>query len=294
MQTIVSLNTNAPIVYTSSFDEAHVENITLYVPASSVDTYLSKKWKVIQKIEPFPTEPLMMLDKQDASAFLTSCQRSKTISLRPRILTEEGMYEGIINWQSSNTDVATVNENGEVTAKAEGEATITASITYKGKGYSTTCSLQTIDITLHPNAYLVEEGRLKDIIPEEKKYNITSLILYGKINGYDIAFIRDMAGIGGDSKATEGKLEILDLTNVRVVEGGTYYAYGYGYRETSTDKFGEAPFSHCTTLREVYLPATLKAIPIACFEGCSNLQKVKIPNSITEIGELAFNEISPW
>lgn len=290
LQTIVSLNTNAPIVYTSSFDEAHVENITLYVPASSVDTYLSKKWKVIQKIEPFPTEPLMMLDKQDASAFLTSCQRSKTISLRPRILTEEGMYEGIINWQSSNTDVATVNENGEVTAKAEGEATITASITYKGKGYSTTCSLQTIDITLHPNAYLVEEGRLKDIIPEEKKYNITSLILYGKINGYDIAFIRDMAGIGGDSKATEGKLEILDLTNVRVVEGGTYYAYGYGYRETSTDKFGEAPFSHCTTLREVYLPATLKAIPIACFEGCSNLQKVKIPNSITEIGELAFND----
>lgn len=299
LQTIVSLNTNAPIVYTSSFDEAHVENITLYVPASSVDTYLSKKWKVIQKIEAFPTEPLMMLNKQ-ASAFITSSQRSNTISLSARILTEEGMYEGVINWQSSNTDVATVNEAGEVTAKAEGEATITASITYKGKVYSTACNLQTIDITLHPNAYLVEAGRLKDIIPEEEKYNITSLILCGEINGDDVAFIRDMAGIDGDLKATEGKLEILDLTNVRVVEGGNYrtkYKYEktpYNISEphvdgkTFTDEFGEAPFSFCTTLREVYLPATLKAIPIACFNGCTNLQKTQILNNITEIGKFAF------
>lgn len=297
LQTIVSLNTNAPIVYTSSFDEAHVENITLYVPASSVDTYLSKKWKVIQKIEAFPTEPLMMLNKQ-ASAFITSSQRSNTISLSARILTEDGMYEGVINWQSSNTDVATVNEAGEVTAKAEGESTITASITYKGRVYSTACNLQAIDITLRPNAYLVKAGRLKNIIPEEEKYNITALNLYGEINGDDVAFIRDMAGIDSNQKATEGNLEILDLTNVRVVEGGKYTTSYYKETpspvichvdaETSTDKFGEAPFSCCTTLKEVYLPATLKAIPIACFKRCSNIQKVQIPNSITEIGELAF------
>ena len=286
LQRIISKSTNAPVVNVSSFEEMPVGNTTLYVPASSVDTYKSNGWNIFRKIEALPTEPLMMLDKQ-ASAFLTSSQRSKTISLNAEILTEEGMYEGIINWQSSNTDVATVNENGEVTAKAEGEATITASITYKGKGYSTTCSLQTIDITLHPNAYLVEEGRLKDIIPEEKKYNITSLILYGEINGDDVAFIRDMAGIDGDYKATEGKLEILDLTNVRVVEGRNYLNQ---WTSTFTDEFGEAPFSYCTTLREVYLPATLKAIPIACFKRCSNLQKVGIPNSITEIGERAFND----
>ena len=287
LQRIISLNDNVPLLDASSFEEMPVENITLYVPASSVDTYKSNGWNVFRKIEAFPTEPLMMLDKQ-ASAFLTSNQRSKTISLNAEVLTEEGLYDGIIDWQSSNTDVATVNENGEVTAKAEGEATITASITYKGKVYSTTCSLQTIDSTLHPNAYLVEAGRLKDIIPEEDKYNITTLILYGEINGNDVAFIRDMAGFDGDSKVTEGKLEILDLTNVRVVEGGNYDPFFYPTTETSTDKFGEAPFSCCTTLREVYLPATLKAIPIACFRRCSNLQKVQIPNSITEIGELAF------
>lgn len=289
LQRIISESTNAPIVTASSFEEMPVENITLYVPASSVDTYKSNGWNEFRKIEAFPTEPLMMLDKQ-ASAFLTSNQRSKTISLNAEILTEEGMYEGVINWQSSNTDVATVNENGEVTAKTEGKATITASITYKGKVYSTTCNLQAIDITLHPNAYLVEAGRLKDIIPEEDKYNITSLILCGEINGDDVAFIRDMAGFNGDSKVTEGKLEILDLTNVRVVEGGNYDPFFYPTTKTSTDKFGEAPFSCCTTLREVYLPATLKAIPIACFIRCSNLQKIQIPNSITEIGELAFND----
>lgn len=300
LQTIVSLNTNAPMVFASAFDGTPVENITLYVPASSVDDYLGKKWKLIQKIEALPTEPLMKLNKQEESAFLTSSQRSKTIYLRPRILTEEGMYEGVINWQSSNTDVATVNENGEVTAKAEGKATITASITYKGKVYSTACALQTIDITLHPNTYLVEAGRLKTIIPEEEKYNITTLNLCGEINGDDVAFIRDMAGIDGDFKATDGKLEVLDLTNVRVVEGGNYrskYAYEVTPTSTticeinamtSTDRFGEAPFSYCPTLKEVHLPAALKTIPIACFNSCTNLQKVQIPNSITEIGELAF------
>lgn len=295
LQRIIPKSTNAPIVTASSFEEMPVENITLYVPASSVDTYKSNGWNVFRKIEAFPTEPLMKLSKQEVSAFLTSSQRSKTISLNAEILTEEGMYEGVINWQSSNTDVATVNENGEVTAKAEGKATITASITYKGKVYSTACNLQTIDIALRPNAYLVEAGRLKDIIPEEEKYNITSLILYGEINGDDVAFIRDMAGIDSDLKTTEGKLEVLDLTNVRVVEGGLYnstWEDGYIPRDihdrTHTDAFGDAPFSYCPRLKEVHLPANLKYIPLACFEGSCNLQKVQLPNYITKIGKQAF------
>ena len=290
LQAIISPNADAPMVDVSSFDGIPVENIRLYVPASSIDFYQSNGWNVFQKIEAFPSVPLMMLNKRDANAFLTSSQRSKTIPLNTDILTEEGLYDGIIDWQSSNADVATVNENGEITAKAEGEATITASITYKGKGYSTICNLQAIDITLHPNAYLVEAGRLKDIIPEEEKYNITSLILCGEINGDDVAFIRDMAGIDGDSKATEGKLEILDLTNVRVVEGGTYNTMYNGLVTTSTDRFGDAPFSYCPTLREVHLPATLKAIPTACFNVCTSLQKVQIPNNITEIGKFAFSD----
>lgn len=290
LQAIISPNADAPMVDVSSFDGIPVENIRLYVPSLSVDSYQSNGWNVFQKIEAFPSVPLMMLNKRDANAFLTSSQRSKTIPLNTDILTEEGLYDGIIDWQSSNADVATVNENGEITAKAEGEATITASITYKGKVYSTTCALQTIDITLHPNAYLVEAGRLKDIIPEEEKYNITSLILCGEINGDDVAFIRDMAGIDGDLKATEGKLEILDLTNVRVVEGGTYNTMYNGLVTTSTDRFGDAPFSYCPTLREVHLPATLKAIPTACFNVCTSLQKVQIPNNITEIGKFAFSD----
>ena len=294
LQAIVSLNTNAPMSLASAFDGMPVKDIALYVPASSVDTYMSTGWNVFQKAEAFPTEPLMMLNKH-ASAFLTSSQRSKTISLNAEILTEEGMYEGVINWQSSNTDVATVNETGEVTAKAEGESTITASITYKGKVYSTTCSLQTIDMTLRPNAYLVEAGRLKDIIPEEEKYNITSLILYGEINGDDVAFIRDMAGIDSDLKTTEGKLEVLDLTNARVVEGGLYnstweddYIPRDIHDRTHTDAFGDAPFSYCPRLKEVHLPANLKYIPLACFEGSCNLQKVQLPNYITKIGKQAF------
>lgn len=290
LQAIISPNADAPMVDVSSFEGIPVENIRLYVPASSIDFYQSNGWNVFQKIEAFPSVPLMMLNKRDANTFLTSSQRSKTIPLNTDILTEEGLYDGIIDWQSSNADVATVNENGEITAKAEGEATITASITYKGKGYSTICNLQAIDITLHPNAYLVEAGRLKDIIPEEEKYNITSLILCGEINGDDVAFIRDMAGIDGDSKVTEGKLEILDLTNVRVVEGGTYNTMYNGFVTTSTDRFGDAPFSYCPTLREVHLPATLKAIPTACFNVCTSLQKVQIPNNITEIGKFAFSD----
>lgn len=54
-------------------------------------------------------------------------------------VTPENATDKSVTWSSSNTSVATVDQNGKVTALAEGEATITA--TTKDKGFKATCKV---------------------------------------------------------------------------------------------------------------------------------------------------------
>ena len=54
-------------------------------------------------------------------------------------VTPENATDKSVTWSSSNTSVATVDQNGKVTAVAEGEAIITA--TTKDKGFKATCTV---------------------------------------------------------------------------------------------------------------------------------------------------------
>ena len=64
-----------------------------------------------------------------------------------------------VSWSSSNTSVATVN-NGTVTGNGIGTCTITATITYAGKSYSSTCSITVNpgDIYVSPTSKAVYIG----------------------------------------------------------------------------------------------------------------------------------------
>ena len=79
-----------------------------------------------------------------------------------------------VTWKSSNTSVATVSSTGVVTAKVEGTANITASITYKGTTYKKTCKVTVQHI------YTAAENLIR-----LKNYIINS----GKINEYGRPYI---------------------------------------------------------------------------------------------------------
>ena len=144
-------------------------------------------------------------------------------------------------------------------------------------------------ITQQITINLTEAGTLPNNIGSSKKNLITNLKIIGEINGTDLRFIREMAGISVHGYRTSGKLSVLDLSETRIVEGGAYYYNGIGYNcFTSNDRINEGTFIECTSLTSIKLPSSVTYIGEEAFLDCSSLTSINIPSSVTEIENGAF------
>ena len=137
---------------------------------------------------------------------------------------------------------------------------------------------------------LDEAGTLPDKISESQKNLITNLKIVGKINGTDLKFIREMAGCDFNGKETDGKLSILDLSDAKIVEGGSAYYSDRddGFICTSNDKLGDYVFNGCSGLTSLTLPSSVTKIGCYALSSCIGLTSLTLPSSVTEIGEGAF------
>lgn len=145
-------------------------------------------------------------------------------------------------------------------------------------------------ITKQITLTLDEAGTLPDRIGENQKYLITNLKIVGKINGTDLKFIREMAGCDFNGKETDGKLSILDLSDAKIVEGGSAYYSDRddGFIYTSNDKLGDYVFNGCSGLTSLTLPSSVTKIGCYALFNCIGLTSLTLPSSVTEIGEHAF------
>ena len=143
-------------------------------------------------------------------------------------------------------------------------------------------------ITKQITIKLDEAGTLPDRIGESKKYLITNLKIVGEVNGTDWRFIREMAGRDYHGLETVGKLSILDLSDAKIVEGGSEYISYYGGKYTSNDKLGDYGFYGCSGLISLTIPSSVTSIGEAAFNGCSGLTSLTIPSRVTSIGGGAF------
>ncbi|MBV3429086.1 leucine-rich repeat domain-containing protein [Prevotella copri] len=141
-------------------------------------------------------------------------------------------------------------------------------------------------ITKQITIKLDKAGTLPYRISESKKYLITNLKIVGEVNGTDWKFIRDMAGSDEYGLETDGKLSILDLSDARIVEGGSKYFRYDTY--TSNDKLGDYAFSDCRGLTSLTIPSSITSIGLGAFLYCSGLTSLTIPSSVTSIGKSAF------
>lgn len=101
-----------------------------------VTTLTQKGKKVVEKkthIKAFYEVGGITLDKTEG--ILTA---GNTVTLNATVLPEEIADETIVTWTSSDEKVATVDENGKVTAIAAGEATITATAGEESANYEVT------------------------------------------------------------------------------------------------------------------------------------------------------------
>nr|WP_297059540.1 leucine-rich repeat domain-containing protein [Prevotella sp.] len=146
--------------------------------------------------------------------------------------------------------------------------------------------LNTTQVTLK----LDEAGTLPDKISESQKNLITNLKIVGKINGTDLKFIREMAGCDVNGKETDGKLSILDLSDAKIVEGGSAYYSDRddGFIHTSNDKLGDYAFYGCIGLTSLTLPSSVTEIGEHAFLNCRGLTNFTIPSGVTKIGAGAF------
>ncbi len=135
---------------------------------------------------------------------------------------------------------------------------------------------------------LAEAGTLSEKITGDQKYTITSLKVSGPINGTDVRYLREMAGKDANGKNTEGKLTDLDLTDANIVEGGECY---YEDFYAKNDTLGKYMFYDCG-LTSIKIPNSVTSIGDWAFYYCSGLASVTIGNSVTSIGHGAFSDCS--
>lgn len=93
-----------------------------------------------------------------------------------------------------------------------------------GKAYALSGSLESGEIVgngFYKNGVvsLAEAGTMKKLLGKDY-LSITSLKVVGPINGDDVYYLRKMLGGSNFSQADWGKMETLDLSDARIVEGG--------------------------------------------------------------------------
>ena len=121
-------------------------------------------------------------------------------------------------------------------------------------------------------------GTLSTLIEASAKYEITDLILTGKLNGDDVAYLREMAGGDEWQGYTEGKLEYLNMEDAVIVKGGSYKVYTYTF-STENMEIGERMFYYLKKIKTVSIPKTTKVIRNGAFHGCSGLESFVFPDN---------------
>ena len=145
-------------------------------------------------------------------------------------------------------------------------------------------------ITRQITIKLDKAGTLPDKIGSSKKYKITNLKIVGEINGTDWRLIRDMAS-EDDYGRTKGKLSTLDLSEAKIVKGGSFY-YNDDGSKTSNDVLGPYAFSDCPCLTNLTLPSGVTEIGDFAFRNCKGLTSLTLPSGVTKIGSCAFCDCS--
>ena len=145
-------------------------------------------------------------------------------------------------------------------------------------------------LTTQVTIKLDEAGTLPYKISANEKNLITNLKIVGKINGTDLKFIREMAGRDYYGKKTDGKLSILDLSEAKIVEGGSAYISYNGFCQyTYNDRLGYYAFYGCSGLTSLTIPSGVTWIGWYAFNGCSGLTSIYVyPENLPELGTDRF------
>lgn len=198
-------------------------------------------------------------------------------------VTPANATDSSVTWHSSNPSVVTV-ENGVVTAKGAGSATITV----------TTSNGKTATCTVTVKEKVIPSGLNFALTLNDSFYIVTGY--YGNATEYTIPAIYDgLRVIGIQSNAFRNNTNLKKITipsNIEVI-GASAFAGCTALTEIvipeSVTKIEESTFFDCTSLRGIRIHGKIKTVGNNAFAGCIALTDLTIENGVTEIGAFAFD-----
>ena len=182
-------------------------------------------------------------------------------------------------YESSDTSVLRVTDDGVMVALTEGKATVTVTAR---DGKSSLCEV---------NVVCFEYVTLDDGTLEIKSYGGKSknIVIPETINGVSVSSI----GNSAFADIFEEKLIESVVIPDRVKRIGSYaFSSCVALKSVSfganVESIGNSAFSGCSKLESVILPEKLTVIEGAAFNVCSSLKSINIHDNIKEIGGSAF------
>ena len=302
LKSVISLCNNPADMDWNAFEGLSKGNITLLIPKGTYNAYLKNTyWKEFNTITEMDQLPMIILGYNSLNLYNFNSIGASDRTIPATVITKYGVSDAIVTWKSSNPEAVIVNNGHVAMTTVAGTSVITATAIVDSDTLTAVCNVTTNFIDAD-NAYYVEAGNLPNLISEEQKDSITKLVLFGELNGTDIRFIREMAGISEYywGNPGEGSLEYLDLSNAKIVSGGRDYGEAqYIYNDngdwssrweyTEDDVIGNGMFRKSNSLKTIILPQNIKKIGSYAFDESPKLEEVfNMPLGVTELSSRAL------
>ena len=253
---IVSRSIVPPTCGDQALDDINKWTCKLIVPQGYVPVYqAADQWKDFFFIEEgeAPEIPPTALTLNKSTTNLYIGESESLIA----VITPDEATQRELKWKSSDESVAEVDENGVVTAKKEGTATITVQSVHSPM-ITASCEVT----VLSPNI-IFADAAVKAICVANWDKNGD-----GELSETEAAAITDLG-------------DVFARTDIYSFDELKYF--------TGLSNMGNYAFSNCSGLTSITIPNNVTGIGDGTFFGCSGLISITIPNNVSSIGRQAFS-----
>ena len=212
-----------------------------------------------------------------SGGYALSMYPSESVTLRYK-LDAYFPEETTVTFETSNQDIVTVDENGTITAVAQGYASIAVRVLQNGKAtyYSISISITVKDPFITTGPQLTHYFGNGGVVTFPQNLAITTIGQFAFSN-YDYVLKTEEDEISEEDPSLSKIWYLGDdtITSVIIPEG-----------VETIDQFA---FANLTALETVVLPSTLKNIGYGAFFGCTSLHTVVGIENVKFINQKAFD-----
>ena len=181
-------------------------------------------------------------------------------------------------YETSNENIVTVDDYGNVTAVAEGFASVTVKVLLDGRStyYSQTVDVEVKDPYVTNGASLTAYYGLGGLVSIPSDLRLKEIGTFAFANFDYVQKTEEELAIDDTSISKQWYIGEATITKVIIPEG--------------VKKINAYAFANLTALEEVVLPSTMKFIEYGAFYGCSSLETISFSgeNNLKIINQRAF------